>query len=84
MMKMTLLMRQKNAAAAEAHRGKWFPIAFNEVHHLRNHIQSPSSNPFRHIEGYYEDLSWTNYKKPKPVEPVTTATDPQASEAKTN
>eukprot|EP01087_Luapelamoeba_hula_P016468 TRINITY_DN5066_c0_g1_i1.p2 TRINITY_DN5066_c0_g1~~TRINITY_DN5066_c0_g1_i1.p2 ORF type:complete len:745 (-),score=157.75 TRINITY_DN5066_c0_g1_i1:3061-5295(-) len=60
---------EKNEAArefAEAARGQFFFVSFNEVQHLRNHILSPSSNPFRHIEGYYEDLSWDNYKKSVP------------------
>jgi len=58
----TELEKAEKIAASE--HGGWTAISFNEVQHLRNHIQSPSSNPFRHIEGYYEDLSWTNYKKP--------------------
>ena len=42
--------------------GKFEMITFNELNHLRDKIKSPSSNPFRHIEGYYEDLSWSTYK----------------------
>jgi len=42
--------------------GKFEMITFNELNHLRDKIKSPSSNPFRHIEGYYEDLSWNTYK----------------------
>jgi len=42
--------------------GKFEMITFNEMAHLRDRIRSPSSNPWRHIEGYYKDLSWSNYK----------------------
>jgi broad specificity phosphatase PhoE len=42
--------------------GKWISHSFNELNFLRDKIESPSSNPFRHIEGYYEDLEWGNYK----------------------
>lgn len=41
---------------------KFEMVTFNELNHLRDRINSPSSNPFRHIEGYYEDLSWNSYK----------------------
>jgi len=82
--------KKEKIAASEY--GAWSAITFNEVQHLRNHIQSPSSNPFRHIEGYYEDLSWTNYKK-APVVPLTppfsrnppsTSTPPTGDAAKGN
>ena len=43
-------------------RGKFILQTHNEVLHLRHLINSPASNPFRHIEGYYEDLDWTKYK----------------------
>lgn len=43
-------------------RGKWQVQTFNEVRHMEYQLKSPASNPFRHIEGYYEDLSWDNYK----------------------
>jgi len=43
-------------------RGKWQVQTFNEVRHMEFQLKSPASNPFRHIEGYYEDLSWDNYK----------------------
>jgi len=43
-------------------RGKFCVLAHNHVSHLRYLIKSPASNPFRHIEGYYKDLDWSNYK----------------------
>jgi len=43
-------------------KGKWDVQSFNELNHLENRISSPSSNPWRHIEGYYEDLSWSHIK----------------------
>eukprot|EP01126_Amoeba_proteus_P006839 TRINITY_DN1240_c0_g1_i1.p1 TRINITY_DN1240_c0_g1~~TRINITY_DN1240_c0_g1_i1.p1 ORF type:complete len:438 (-),score=110.37 TRINITY_DN1240_c0_g1_i1:105-1307(-) len=43
-------------------RGVWRVQTFNEVQHMEFQRKSPASNPFRHIEGYYEDLSWSNYK----------------------
>eukprot|EP01126_Amoeba_proteus_P056989 TRINITY_DN7224_c0_g1_i9.p1 TRINITY_DN7224_c0_g1~~TRINITY_DN7224_c0_g1_i9.p1 ORF type:complete len:596 (+),score=106.66 TRINITY_DN7224_c0_g1_i9:61-1848(+) len=43
-------------------RGAWQVQTFNEVNHMEFQRKSPASNPFRHIEGYYEDLSWSNYK----------------------
>lgn len=49
-------------AETEPGSNKFEMITFNELNHLRDRIQSPSSNPFRHIEGYYEDLSWSSYK----------------------
>jgi broad specificity phosphatase PhoE len=42
--------------------GKWNVCSFNEVKHIETLKKSPSSNPFRHIEGYYEDLNWNKYK----------------------
>jgi broad specificity phosphatase PhoE len=42
--------------------GKFEMVTFNEMAHLRDRIRSPSSNPWRHIEGYYSDLSWSSYK----------------------
>eukprot|EP01089_Gocevia_fonbrunei_P010218 TRINITY_DN22804_c0_g1_i1.p1 TRINITY_DN22804_c0_g1~~TRINITY_DN22804_c0_g1_i1.p1 ORF type:complete len:123 (-),score=47.89 TRINITY_DN22804_c0_g1_i1:37-405(-) len=41
---------------------KWVVQTFNELAYLRDRIRSPSSNPFRHIEGYYEDLDWGSVK----------------------
>ena len=45
--------------------GKWFPQTFNEMNHLRHAIKSPASNPYRDIEGYYEDLDWSVLRKNK-------------------
>eukprot|EP00696_Hemimastix_kukwesjijk_P011569 gnl/Hemi2/24520_TR8249_c0_g1_i1.p1 gnl/Hemi2/24520_TR8249_c0_g1~~gnl/Hemi2/24520_TR8249_c0_g1_i1.p1 ORF type:complete len:560 (+),score=170.08 gnl/Hemi2/24520_TR8249_c0_g1_i1:443-2122(+) len=42
--------------------GQWICQSWNELGFLRNKIKSPSSNPYRHIEGYYEDLSWGKYE----------------------
>ncbi|KAL6070672.1 Phosphoglycerate mutase [Balamuthia mandrillaris] len=42
--------------------GEWLVHSFNELRYLRYKIKSPSSNPWRHIEGYYEDLDWSCYK----------------------
>jgi len=42
--------------------GEWHVQTWNELAHLRNLVASPSSNPWRHIEGYYEDMDWNHYK----------------------
>jgi len=42
--------------------GLWSMQTWNELAYLSNLVASPSSNPWRHIEGYYVDMDWTVYK----------------------
>ena len=42
--------------------GKWGPVVFNELQHLRHPVVSPAHHPFLHIQGYYKDLDWERYK----------------------
>eukprot|EP00013_Stygamoeba_regulata_P021670 CAMPEP_0177649698 /NCGR_PEP_ID=MMETSP0447-20121125/11533_1 /TAXON_ID=0 /ORGANISM="Stygamoeba regulata, Strain BSH-02190019" /LENGTH=543 /DNA_ID=CAMNT_0019152489 /DNA_START=114 /DNA_END=1745 /DNA_ORIENTATION=- len=57
------------AMIVEGINGEMEVQTFNEVAHLRNLVASPSSNPYRHIEGYYEDLDWSNYKSSSKITP---------------
>lgn len=62
--------------------GKFEMITFNELNHLRDNIKSPSSNPFRHIEGYYEDLSWSTYKSTAQMWAAPAASETEQTEQK--
>lgn len=55
-------LEYSSIAMIQEFNGKFEMVTFNERQFLRDKIRSPASNPFRHIEGYYEDLSWDNYK----------------------
>ena len=48
--------------------GKWMAQTFNEMNYLRHCVESPASNPYRNIEGYYEDLSWSVFRKNKAMQ----------------
>jgi broad specificity phosphatase PhoE len=53
--------------------GTWIVQTFNELNYLQHRIESPSSNPWRHIEGYYEDMDWNLYKSTSKMDAHPTA-----------